>query len=303
MNQAAKSILMVRPAHFGFDPSTAKTNSFQQDEGAEKQHYIQHLALEEFNGAISHLRSYGIHVIDINDTEYPRKPNAVFPNNWVSFHDKGKVIIYPMLAENRRWERRLDLLDQLIDEGIIVREIIDISLYEEENKFLESTGSVVLDYQHHLAYACLSSRTDRTVLDKMCEILNYEPVLFEAHNKVGVPIYHTNVLMCIADHYAVVCAESIHEEQRFDVIQVLETTGHQVIEITMDQMYAFAGNMLEVVNQEGKSHLVMSQTAHDSLTSLQIEHLANFSELITVKIPTIEKYGGGSVRCMMCKLG
>lgn len=302
MNQAAKSILMVRPAHFGFDPSTAKTNSFQQEEGADQHHHIQHLALDEFNAAVDHLRSYGIRVIDIDDTDHPRKPNAVFPNNWVSFHEKGKVIMYPMMAENRRWERRLDLLDRLVDEGIRVGEIIDISQYEEENKFLESTGSVVLDDQHQLAYACLSSRTDRTVLNKMCEIIGYEPVLFEAHNKDGVPIYHTNVLMCIANNYAVICSESIHEAQRFDVIQVLKTTGHEVIEITMDQMYAFAGNMLEVVNKEGDSHLVMSQSAYDSLTPLQIKHLSNFSELITVKIPTIEKYGGGSVRCMMCKV-
>lgn len=302
MNQAAKSILMVRPAHFGFDPSTAKTNSFQQDKGAEQQHHIQHIALEEFNEAVDKLRSYGIRVIDIDDTDEPHKPNAVFPNNWVSFHEQGQVIMYPMLAENRRWERRIDLLDCLEDEGIPIGEIIDISAYEEENKFLESTGSVVLDYKNHLAYACLSSRTDRTVLNKMCEILNYEPVLFEAHNKMGVPIYHTNVLMCIADNYAVICNESIHEEQRFDVIQVLKTTQHEVIEITMDQMYCFAGNMLEVINDAGKSHLVMSQTAYDSLTALQIKRLSNFSDLITVNIPTIEKYGGGSVRCMMCKL-
>ena len=293
--------MMVRPAHFGFDPSTAKTNSFQQTDGADQQYSIQESAIEEFNAAVNTLRTNGIDVVVIDDTDEPKKPNAVFPNNWVSFHD-GRVILYPMLAENRRWERRVDLLDQLVDEGVLVEEIIDISQFEENNKFLESTGSVVIDYEHDLAYACLSSRTDRDVLDKLCEINGYEPVLFQSFNKEGLAVYHTNVVMCIASRYAVICAESIQADQRFDVLRTLEETGHRVVEITMDQMYAFAGNMLEVFNSQGESVLVMSQTAHDSLTNHQLEVLSSYSKIQTVSIPTIEKFGGGSVRCMMCRI-
>lgn len=293
--------MMVRPAHFGFDPSTAQTNSFQQTEGSDQRHSIQDRAIEEFNAAVNTLRTNGIDVVVIDDTDEPKKPNAVFPNNWVSFHD-GRVILYPMLAENRRWERRLDLLDQLVEEGVPVDEVIDISKFEENNKFLESTGSVVIDYEHDLAYACLSSRTDRDVLDKLCEINGYEPVLFESFNKEGMAVYHTNVVMCIASKYAVICVESILTDQRFDVIRTLEETGHEVVEITMDQMYAFAGNMLEVLNSQGESVLVMSQTAYESLTDLQVKTLTSYSKIQTVSIPTIEKFGGGSVRCMMCRI-
>lgn len=302
MRQAAAKIMMVRPAHFGYDPLTAKTNSFQQTEGADQKHNIQQAAIDEFNSAVNTLRTRGVEVVVIDDTDEPKKPNAVFPNNWVSFHN-GRVILYPMLAENRRWERRIDLLDQLVDEGVPVNEVIDISKYEEDNKFLESTGSVVIDYEHDLAYACLSSRTDRDVLDKLCEINGYEPVLFESFNKEGLAVYHTNVVMCLASKYAVICAESIKPDQRFDVIRTLEETGHEVVEITMDQMYAFAGNMLEVLDSEGKSILVMSQTAYDSLSEHQIQSLSIYSAIQTVSIPTIEKYGGGSVRCMMCRVG
>lgn len=301
MRQAAAKIMMVRPAHFGYDPLTAKTNSFQQTEGADQKHNIQQTAIDEFNSAVNTLRTKGVEVVVIDDTDEPKKPNAVFPNNWVSFHN-GRVILYPMLAENRRWERRIDLLDQLVDEGVPVNEIIDISKFEEDNKFLESTGSVVIDYEHDLAYACLSSRTDRDVLDKLCEINGYEPVLFESFNKDGLAVYHTNVVMCLASKYAVICAESIKPDQRFDVIRTLEETGHEVVEITMDQMYAFAGNMLEVLDSAGQSILVMSQTAYDSLSEDQIESLSKYSVIQTVSIPTIEKYGGGSVRCMMCRV-
>lgn len=301
MRQAAAKIMMVRPAHFGYDPLTAKTNSFQQTEGADQKHNIQQTAIDEFNSAVNTLRTKGVEVVVIDDTDEPKKPNAVFPNNWVSFHN-GRVILYPMLAENRRWERRIDLLDQLVDEGVPVNEIIDISKYEEDNKFLESTGSVVIDYEHDLAYACLSSRTDRDVLDKLCEINGYEPVLFESFNKDGLAVYHTNVVMCLASKYAVICAESIKPDQRFDVIRTLEETGHEVVEITMDQMYAFAGNMLEVLDSAGQSILVMSQTAYDSLSEDQVQSLSKYSAMQTVSIPTIEKYGGGSVRCMMCRV-
>ena len=301
MKQAAAKIMMVRPAHFGYDPSTAKTNSFQQTEGADEEYSIQQAAIDEFNLAVSTLKSKGVDVVVIDDTDEPKKPNAVFPNNWVSFHE-GRVILYPMLAENRRWERRLDLLDQLANEGVAVNEVIDISGFEEENKFLESTGSVVIDYENDLAYACLSSRTNREVLNKLCEINDYEPILFESFNKDGLAVYHTNVVMCIASRYAVICAEWSKEDQRLEVLKTLEKTGHEVVQITMDQMYSFAGNMLEVLNSKGESVLVMSQSAYDSLNDYQFQTLSKYSQIHTVSIPTIEKFGGGSVRCMMCRL-
>ena len=301
MKQVAKRIMMVRPAHFGFDPSTAKSNSFQHKEGAEERHQIQEQAINEFNQAVNELKGNDIDVIVIEDSQEPVKPNAVFPNNWVSFHE-GRVIMYPMMAENRRWERRIDIFDQLLDLGISVKEVIDISAFEAEDKYLESTGSVVIDYENDLAFACLSSRTHKDVLDQLCKINGYEPVIFEAFNTEGVPIYHTNVLMCIASKYAVICLESIHIDQRNDVRRTLEETSHDVIEITMQQMYSFAGNMLEVEDEFGQSKLVMSRTAFESLLPSQTQKIKEFSKIVVVDIPTIEKYGGGSVRCMMCRV-
>lgn len=300
--QAAKRIMMMRPKHFGFDPLTARSNSFQNDEGAGKIKVIEEKAKEEFDTAVAKIRSVGVDVIDLNDSDTPQKPNAVFPNNWVSFHESGRVITYPMMAESRRWERRTEVIDQLQAQGVDVTEIIDLSHYENEDKFLESTGSVVLDYENLLAYACLSTRTHVEVLEKFCEIENYEPVIFESFNKTKEAVYHTNVVMCIGSKYVVICADSIPESQRGDVLKALASTGHEVVEITMDQMYAFAGNMLEVENNLGQSVLIMSESAMKSLTIDQKERLSQYSKLVSVSIPTIEKYGGGSVRCMMCRV-
>ena len=300
--QAAKRIMMMRPKHFGFDPTTASSNSFQSKEGAEERARIENNAQSEFDAAVIKLKSEGIDIIALDDSDLPEKPNAVFPNNWVSFHEDGLVLLYPMLTESRRVERRQEVLDELELVGVEISRIIDISNYETEDKFLESTGSVVLDYKNKLAYACLSVRTHIEVLEKFCEILGYEPIIFEAFNKEGEAVYHTNVVMCIADQYAVICLESIHEDQRKDVLSTLESTGHEVVALTIDQMYNFAGNMLEVMNDKGQSVLVMSESAMKSLTIDQKEALSRYSKLTAVSIPTIEKYGGGSVRCMMCKL-
>lgn len=300
--QAAKRIMMMRPKHFGFDPATASSNSFQSKEGAEQRAMIEGLAQLEFDAAVAKLRAEGIDIIALNDTDLPEKPNAVFPNNWVSFHQDGLVLLYPMLTESRRVERRQEVLDELEVQGVEITRIIDISHYENEGKFLESTGSVVLDYSNKLAYACLSSRTHIEVLEKFCEILGYEPVVFESMNMEGQAIYHTNVVMCIADQYAVICSESIAQTQRMEVLTALKNTGHELVDITMEQMYNFAGNMLEVMNDKGQSVLVMSESAMKSLTIDQKETLSSYSKLVAVAIPTIEKFGGGSVRCMMCKL-
>lgn len=300
--QATKEIMMVRPKHFGFDQTTAASNSFQNEEGAEATQEISKLAITEFDAAVLKLRAAGIMVHVIEDTDSPIKPNAVFPNNWVSFHE-DKVLLYPMLAENRRWERRPEVLDQLKAAGVAIGDVIDLSEFERGEKYLESTGSMVLDYENELAYACLSSRTDIDVMETFCDKAGFDAFTFDSFDKEGLEVYHTNVLMCIAAKYAVICMESIPDEQQDTLIEALEKTGHEIIPITMDQMYAFAGNMLEVLDGEGNSTLVMSTTALESLTEAQQTKIGQYSKILSVEIPTIEKYGGGSVRCMMCRVG
>ncbi len=301
IKQASQQIMMVRPKHFGFDQTTASSNSFQNEDGASAIDEISQKAIAEFDSAVSTLRNNGVNVHVIEDTDVPVKPNAVFPNNWVSFHG-DKVLLYPMLAENRRWERRSEVLEQLAHNGVSVGEVIDLSGFESENKFLESTGSMVLDYVNELAYACLSSRTDIDVIEEFCKVTGFDAFTFDSFDKEGLSVYHTNVIMCIGSKYAVICLESIPEEQQSTVVEALETTGHEIIPLSMDQMYAFAGNMLEVLNSEGDSILVMSSTAFKSLSEEQIETIEGYSKILSVDIPTIEKYGGGSVRCMMCRV-
>ncbi len=294
--------MMVRPRNFGFDQTTAASNSFQNEEGADAVKEIRIKAIAEFDAAVAQLRAEDIKVHVIEDSEAPVKPNAVFPNNWVSFHG-SKTILYPMLAENRRWERRPEVLDQLKSEGVSIGDVIDLSEFEKKDKFLESTGSMVLDYENELAYACLSSRTDMEVLEAFCNETGFDAFTFDSFNKDGLAVYHTNVIMCIAAKYTVICLESIPEEQQATVIEALESTGHEIIPITMDQMYAFAGNMLEVLDGVGNSTLVMSSTALNCLVEDQMEAITHYSKILAVEIPTIEKYGGGSVRCMMCRVG
>ncbi len=300
--QAAKTIMMMRPKHFGYDPASAETNAFQVKEGYENTSAIQQAALKEFDNAVATLKAAGVNVLVVEDSDSPVKPNAVFPNNWVSFHRDSKVVLYPMLAENRRDERRPEVFDQLKEQGVNIDEFIDLTHYEDENKFLESTGSVIFDYPREIAYACVSARTHPDVLNKFSEIMGFEPVLFEALDKDGMEIYHTNVMMCLADDYVVICVESIREDQRKNVLEALEKTGHEVVPITFDQMYHFAGNMLEVESEAGQSILIMSDAAMHSLELDQKEKLSQYSRLLSVPIPTIEKYGGGSIRCMMCRV-
>lgn len=300
-NQAAKTILMVRPKHFGFDLESAASNPFQNEDGADEITNIQALAIAEFDNVVDILRWAGLSVIVIEDTESPVKPNAIFPNNWVSFHEEF-AIVYPMMASNRRAERREEIFTELEAHDFTFGEIIDISSNELRNKYLESTGSIIFDYENKLAYASKSERTDPILLQKVCDKLGFNPVLFDAFDKNGFPIYHTNVLMCLAKDYCVICMESIPNEQRADILAHLENTGHKVVSISLDQMYAFAGNMLEVENEQGISNLVMSSSAFNSLDEQQVERLEAYSKIIQVPIPTIEKYGGGSIRCMMCRI-
>ena len=299
------SILMIEPIAFGFNVQTAANNYFQQNDNSAAEE-IQKKALQEFIAMVEKLRSKNIDVIVVKDTAQPHTPDSIFPNNWVSFHANGSVVLYPMFAENRRLERREDILNRIQSAGYQINEIVDFSSSEKENVFLEGTGSMIFDRENNVAYAALSQRTDEKLFFKFCEKMNFAPVAFSAFQTVGnerLPIYHTNVMMCVGDKYAVICLDTIDKNEEKEVVKsVLEKTQKTIVEISEAQMHSFAGNMLQVENTEGEKFLVMSQTAYNSLNSKQLEVLQSFNEIISVEIPTIEKYGGGSARCMMAEV-
>lgn len=300
MSQSTSAILMIRPASFGFNEQTAESNTFQ-NKGAEQQE-VQQKALQEFDAFVQLLRDNQVNVIVLNDTEEPVKPDAIFPNNWVTFHENGDVLLYPMQAENRRWERREDLIRKLEDQ-YKVNHIIDLSRFELQSKFLEGTGSMVLDREHQTAYACLSPRTDKEVLDTFCQYFKYTAITFHAVDAQQKPIYHTNVMMCVGSAYVVICLHSIADANEKEVlVNSFKTTGKQIIEISSEQMNQFAGNMLEVQNQVGEKLLVMSQNAFDILTTEQKQALEHYVKIISSDINTIETNGGGSARCMMAEV-
>jgi hypothetical protein len=294
------TLLMIRPVSFGFNPQTADSNAFQNQDAEQQQ--VQDKALQEFDNFVEILRGNGVDVILINDTPEPHTPDSIFPNNWISFHSTGDILLYPMQAENRRLERREDIIRRL-EEKFKVRHIIDLTRFEAEGKFLEGTGSMVLNREDKLAYACLSPRTDMEVLDVFCQQTGYQPIVFHAFDQNGQAIYHTNVMMCIADRYVVICLDSITDaEERETVITSFFQTGKDIFDITFGQMNHFAGNMLEVFNQDGDSLLVMSASAYDSLDDRKIATLQQFSRIVSAPIPTIERNGGGSARCMMAEV-
>lgn len=256
----------------------------------------------EFDSFAATLRAEGVDVIVIDDTPLPRKPDATFPNNWISLHADGRVILYPMFAPSRRRERRMDVIDEL-KRRFLVREVIDWSGYEEEGRFLEGTGSVVFDHAEKVAYACLSPRTDQELFLRLCGLLGYRPVSFHAYDERGSEIYHTNVMMCVGEKFSLVCLESITDlADRKQVVDSLRDTGHTVIDITLHQMSHFAGNMLLVRNRAGEALVVCSQQAADSLNADQKIALARYARLVPIPIPTIEQLGGGSARCMMAEI-
>lgn len=303
--QITNSILMIEPVAFGFNHQTAVNNYFQQKEvGAEND--IQDRAYAEFTSMVAKLRANGVNVLVVKDTEQPHTPDSIFPNNWISFHEGGQVVLYPMFARNRRWERRNDILQLIEDKGSIVNNVDDFTFWEEQNKFLEGTGSMVLDRVHRVAYAALSERTNKSLFLQFCKVFDLKPIHFSANQTVEkkrLPIYHTNVIMCIASEYAVVCLESIDSEKEYrTVVDSLISLGKEIITISEKQMHNFAGNMLQVENADGSQFLVMSQSAYDSLNQFQIYRLNTYNELIVVEIPTIEKIGGGGVRCMMAEI-
>lgn len=295
------TLLMIRPAMFGFNEQTAASNAFQNRD-AQQDGNVADKALQEFDTFVDILRTNGIQVIVINDTPEPHTPDAIFPNNWVSFHNDGSIFLYPMQAENRRLERREDIISKLQDK-FSVKHVVDLSRFELQNKFLEGTGSMVFNREDKIAYACLSPRTDKDVLHEFCRQTGYQPIVFHAFNQQGLAIYHTNVMMCVADRYVVICLDTITDkDERQTVVGSFFETGKDIFDISFEQMNHFAGNMLEVFNQDGESLLVMSGSAYRCLDDRQIATLQQFSRIIHSDIPTIEYSGGGSVRCMMAEV-
>lgn len=292
-------ILMIRPVNFGFNTQTADTNAFQvQGQEAEAQEKAQ----QEFDGFVQMLHNNGADIIVVNDTPEPHTPDSIFPNNWISFHADGTVCLYPMFAENRRQERKPHVIEKL-QERFIIERTYDLTYYEKEELFLEGTGSMVLDRDLKLAYACLSPRTDKTVLETWCRAMDYQPIVFEAVDGSGLPIYHTNVVMCVADRYVVVCMDSLpRTEDRELVGNTIAQSGKELISITMEQLNRFAGNMLQIASIQGETLLVMSSQAYHSLTPEQVNRLRSYNRIIHAPLNTIETNGGGSARCMMAEV-
>jgi hypothetical protein len=302
--QAADAVLMVRPVAFHGNPETAASNAFQQPPAAADPAAEQAAAALEFEGLVGRLRDAGVEVIVVADTASPPTPDSIFPNNWVSFHADGTVVLYPMMAPSRRAERRRDILELLSrTHGFRVERVLDLSGHEAAGRFLEGTGSMVLDRVHRIAYECLSPRTDLEVLAEAARLLDYEPLAFAATDADGVPIYHTNVLMSVGADFAVLCEEAIRDAgQRAAVRRRLEETGHEVIPIRFDQLNCFAGNVLELASRSGERLLAMSARALDALDGGQRTALEARCRLVAAPIATIEAGGGGSVRCMLAEI-
>lgn len=294
---------MIRPANFGSNPETLASNRFQSADSATASTSIQSAALAEFDALAIALSHAGVDVHVVDDTPSPVRPDAVFPNNWFSTHSDGTVVLYPMLAPNRRLERRLDVIESLYSKyRFHIAATIDLSHRETEQKYLEGTGSLVLDRSNRIAYACLSPRTDLDVLGEFGQRLDYEIVAFEAADANGAAIYHTNVLMSVGTRFAAVCIAAIEPARRAAVATLLETTGHTLIDLSFEQMHSFAGNMLEIRSRTGDLVVAMSATARSSLLESQRAIIEASASIVSVPISTIERLGGGSVRCMIAEI-
>ena len=298
--QTTDRVLMIRPAAFVSNPQTAASNAFQRaDLDADT---AQRAALAEFDAYVEVLRAAGVTVLTVDDTVTPHTPDSIFPNNWVSFHTDGTVVRYPMEAVNRRQERRDEVLDAVATHYPI-RRVLDLTPFERDGLYLEGTGSMVLDHEHRLAYTCLSSRTHPVVLDAFCAEMGYRPVAFQAVDGAGRPIYHTNVMMCIGQTLAVICLSALHDEaERKTVVRALEGTGKQILDLTMQQIGEFAGNMLELKGAGGRRLMAMSRRAWRSLTVQQRDLLIAHAEPVLAPVDTIERLGGGSARCMLAEV-
>lgn len=306
MNQTTNSILMIRPVAFRMNEQTAVNNYYQKVLDNLLPATANAKAQEEFDTFVTKLRAVGVNVIVVDDTLNPDTPDSIFPNNWISFHENGDVVLYPMFAENRREERREDVLDILEDNGFVINEIMDYISAEEDGFFLEGTGSIVLDRENGKAYCALSPRADEELFIEFCEDFEYSPVIFEAFQTVEGErklIYHTNVMMCIGDTFAVICADCIDDKkERKMVMDSLRGDGKEIILITEAQVNNFAGNMLEVLGTDDRRYLVMSASAHQSLTKKQIAQLEEHLTILSSSLDTIEACGGGSARCMMAEV-
>ena len=297
--QTTSHLLMIRPVNFAFNAETAVNNAFQAS-GQDSQ--AQENALNEFDEFVKVLKANQVDVTVVEDSPEPYTPDSIFPNNWVSFHSNGTICLYPMFAPNRRLERKQTVLD-IIFSKFKVTKIVDFSYYENEKRFLEGTGSMVLDRDERIAYACLSPRTDKKALQDFCKTMGYKPVVFEAVDKDEQQIYHSNVMMCVADKYVVACIDSMHnKEERKKFMETVHESGKKLFKISMDQMYHFAGNMLQVENANKEKLLVMSSQAYKSLAKDQLKKLGKYNKIIHSKLKTIETNGGGSARCMMAEI-
>jgi hypothetical protein len=301
--QTTDTVLMIEPIAFGYNAQTAENNYFQVEQ---KNSDVQSKALAEFNIFVEKLRSRGINVITVKDTLDPHTPDSIFPNNWVSFHSDGKVVLYPMFAPNRRVERRDDIIENIKNQGFEVTEIDDWSLPEIQGHFLEGTGSMIFDHDNKIAYGSVSLRLDETLFREFCEKYGFTPIVFHSFQTVGserLPIYHTNVMMCVADKFVVICLDCIDNDlERNKVIETIKNSEKKIIEISEEQMQQFAGNMLQVQNNEGEKFLVMSETAYKSLNENQISAIEKHCEIIYSDLNTIEVNGGGSARCMLAEV-
>ena len=303
MSQVTSEIFMIRPKHFNFNHETAKNNHFQKEEKTLKNKEILQNAISEFEELVKKIKQKNIKVEIFEDREEVITTDSIFPNNWISLHKDGKIYVYPMFSEIRRKEKRIDIINSYRDNGYLINETIDLSKYEKENKFLEGTGSMVLDRENKLCYAAISERTSREVLNKFCETSGYEAIAFKSYQTFEnkrKEIYHTNVMMCIADKYVIICLDSIDNiDERKSVIKKLIESKKEIIEINEKQCNNFAGNMLQVKNNQNKKFLIMSKSAYKSLSKEQLKLITSHNEIIYSSLDTIEKLGGGSARCMI----
>ena len=306
MQQTTNTILMVRPASFRMNEQTAVNNYYQQELSGMLPASVNAKAQEEFDAFVQKLQSVGVEVVVIEDTKEPDTPDALFPNNWISFHENGDVAMYPMFAENRRLERREDVLEILEEKGFCIENVVDYSEAEEEEIFLEGTGSMILDRQHRKAYCALSPRADEELFIEFCEDFEFTPVVFVANQTVNgkrEAIYHTNVMMCVAETFAVVCLDSIDDKsEKKNLLKHLKSDKKEVVAITEEQVTQFAGNMLQVRGKDNERYLVMSTSAYNSLTNQQLKTVEKHTKIIHSSLQTIETCGGGSARCMMAEV-
>ncbi len=300
--QTTSTIMMVRPANFGFNEETAGNNAFQTKDNSLTTNEVKEKAAAEFDNFVKILRGCSVDVVVMEDSISPLKTDAVFPNNWFSTHEDGTMILYPMYSRNRRLERDENIIRALENDFKVVKKV-HFDQFENENLFLEGTGSMILDRPHKICYACLSVRTDLVLLNRLCSVIGYKPVAFHAVDASDQDIYHTNVMMALGETFVVICLETVkNEAEKAALLREFQVTQKEIIEISLAQMQRFVGNMLQVRNDKGETFLVMSQQAFESLTPEQIQQIEKHTRIVSADIKTIETYGGGSARCMMAEI-